>query len=116
MLQQDPGTEELNRSRKPAGAVVPVQTGRLVKSVMGRDRGRFYLVLNQADLSRVQVADGEVRKVENPKKKKLKHLKIYDLVASDLFTKAKSGKRITNVDIRQELKNLLESSTEVHFN
>lgn len=86
-----------------------VKTGHLVRSAMGRDRGRFYLVINGSDLSRVQVADGEVRKVENPKHKKIKHLHVYNVVADVLSTKAESGKRITNEDIRQELKSLMQN-------
>jgi len=76
---------------------------------MGRDRGRFYLVIGSDNISRVKVADGEIRKVENPKHKNIKHLHFYDVIAKGVSTKAESGSRVSNVDIRRELKNLLES-------
>ena len=85
-----------------------VQTGRLVSSAMGRDRGRYYLVIDSGNLSRIKVADGKIRKVESPKLKNIKHLYVYDVVAEGIAAKAESGKRVTNVDIRRELKSLLE--------
>ena len=90
------------------GCMDAVQTGRLVSSARGRDRGRFYLVVGSDGSSRVKVADGVIRKVEKPKHKNIKHLHVYDVVAEGVSIKAESG-RITNVDIRRELKSLLEN-------
>ena len=42
----------------------------------GRDKGRRFAVIGIADESRVYVADGETRRLEKPKKKKLKHLSL----------------------------------------
>lgn len=84
-----------------------VQVGRLVCSTQGRDSGRFYLVVGIEDETKVRVADGEGRKVENPKKKNIKHLKFYDAVAQELADKVRRGKRITNEDVRKELKSLV---------
>lgn len=85
-----------------------VQIGHLVSSVQGRDSGKFYLVV-EIEEARIKVADGECRKVENPKRKNLKHLKVYDVVAGILNDKAQSGKKITNADVRKELESLVES-------
>lgn len=85
------------------------QIGRLVCSVKGRDSGRFYLVVEIEDESRVRVADGEGRKVENPKRKNVKHLKFYDFIAGEVIDKAQNGKRVTNADVRKELKSLVEN-------
>lgn len=84
-----------------------VQVGRLVCSTRGRDSGRFYLVVGIENETKVRVADGEGRKVENPKKKNIKHLKFYDIVAQEVVDKVRKGKRITNEDVRKELKNLV---------
>lgn len=85
-----------------------VQIGRLVCSMQGRDSGRFYLVVGSVNETGVLLADGEVRKVVNPKRKNIKHLKFYDKIAEELFTNAINGKRITDVDVRKELKSLIE--------
>jgi len=92
------------------------QTGRLVCSARGRDRGRYYLVIGSDKTARVKVADGVIRKVENPKLKNVRHLYYYDVIAEGMRAKAESGKRVTNVDLRRELKSLLESDEKVQDN
>lgn len=84
------------------------QIGRLVCSMQGRDSGRFYLVVGSVSETRLLLADGEVRKVENPKIKNVKHLKFYDMIAEEVFAKFTNGKRFNNVDVRKELKSLIE--------
>jgi ribosomal protein L14E/L6E/L27E len=51
-----------------------VKVGMVVKSAAGRDKGRFMAVISVGD-GFAYIADGDVRKAETPKKKKLKHLK-----------------------------------------
>jgi hypothetical protein len=55
------------------------------------------------------VADGDVRKVENPKRKNVKHLKFYDIIAGEVSDKNLNGRRIANADVRKELKSLVEN-------
>jgi len=48
--------------------------GTVVKSIAGHDKNRFYLVLaREGDFA--LIADGAVRKLSAPKKKRLKHLR-----------------------------------------
>ena len=49
--------------------------GLLAYSKCGRDRKRLFCVVDVIDENFVLVADGNLRKVEEPKKKRLKHLK-----------------------------------------
>ena len=51
-----------------------IQTGRVVISSAGHDKGRFMLVVG-ADGDRVLVADGKERKLEHPKKKNIRHVR-----------------------------------------
>ena len=53
--------------------------GMIVRSVAGHDKGRF-LVITAADDDFAFVADGKERKLEVPKKKRLKHLKLTNTV------------------------------------
>ncbi|MDO5018659.1 MAG: KOW domain-containing protein [Lagierella massiliensis] len=48
--------------------------GQVVRSLSGRDKGKFQIVLKLLDNNYVQVVDGKRRKLKNPKKKKIKHL------------------------------------------
>ena len=49
--------------------------GRVVLSTQGRDEGRYFVVLEVIDENFVLMADGLSRKVDHPKKKKVKHLR-----------------------------------------
>ena len=49
--------------------------GRVVLSTQGRDEGRYFVVLEVIDENFVLMADGLTRKVNHPKKKKVKHLR-----------------------------------------
>ncbi len=59
--------------------------GSVVKSAAGRDKDRFYLVLRlEGDYA--YIADGKVRPLERPKKKRIKHLRpTADVMNMDLF-------------------------------
>jgi len=50
--------------------------GRFVVSKQGRDCERAYIVVGIIDTDFVWVADGKVRKLDNPKKKRKKHLRV----------------------------------------
>ena len=52
-----------------------MEPGRVVLSTQGRDAGRYFIVLQTIDEQFVLMADGLSRKLANPKKKKVKHLR-----------------------------------------
>ncbi len=84
-----------------------VRIGQLVFSIQGRDSGRFYLITGIENETMVNVADGEGRKLENPKRKNCKHLILFDAVAGYMLEKVQFGKKITNTDVRKELTSLV---------
>ena len=47
--------------------------GQVIRSKAGRDNGKTFMVV-ETDGNYVYVADGETRRLENTKKKKLKHI------------------------------------------
>ena len=51
-----------------------LEPGRVVQSIQGRDRGMFFLVLENLGEDRVTVADGLNHCLKNPKKKNIRHL------------------------------------------
>lgn len=77
--------------------------GQIVVSRAGRDAGRTFVVVKVIDDLFVEICDGDLRKVEKPKKKKVKHLNITDKTAEGLAEKLKSSDRITNAEIRKAL-------------
>ena len=50
------------------------EIGRVVESRQGRDAGRCFVILHVVDDQFVMMADGLTRKLDHPKKKKVKHL------------------------------------------
>lgn len=85
---------------KDAVAVVP---GQIVKSRAGHDKGEIFFVIGTVDSDYVLIADGDRRKSENPKKKKIKHLQPYNIVSQTIADRAASGEHIENTELRKEL-------------
>lgn len=74
-----------------------MERGSLVYSIAGRDKGNLFLAL-KCEKDYVLLADGDLRKVENPKRKKLKHVNKTNTVLELDF------ENISNSDIRKLLK------------
>ena len=77
--------------------------GQIVKSKAGRDKGYVFFVLGILDEDHVLIADGDRRKIENPKKKKIRHLQPYSAVSSAVAEKLERGERIENIELQREL-------------
>ncbi len=80
--------------------------GQIVISTAGRDKGCKFVVLCIIDEQYVYISDGDTRKVEKPKKKKIKHLKKLNQVAEDIKDKLESDKKLNNSEIRKLLKSI----------
>ena len=48
--------------------------GQVVYSKAGRDKGKKFIVVDIVDELYVMISDGDLRRIENAKRKKLKHL------------------------------------------
>ena len=77
------------------------EPGRVVESVQGRDKGHFFLVL-EANEGIVMIADGRRHRLENPKKKKTKHLRAKPVLL-DLKALRPEGGALQDSDLRRAL-------------
>ena len=77
--------------------------GRVAISRAGRDAGRAFLIVERVDENYVGIVDGTLRKLERPKKKKLKHLELSDVVADNIKVKLLEGSRVFDAQIRKYL-------------
>jgi len=77
--------------------------GQVVRSIAGRDKGQFMVVIEVLDDQFTYVCNGKLRKVSNPKKKKIKHLAKTNHIATDIRDKILDGKKISNAEIRKIL-------------
>ena len=74
----------------------------IVESVAGRDQGRLFFVLD-IDGVYATIADGRIRKLEHPKRKKLKHLRLAARTDSCVAEKLKQGDAVLNSELRKAL-------------
>ena len=86
------------------------QLGRVVYSRSGRDAGRCFVVVCQLEEGFVGIADGCIRKLANPKKKKLKHVQLIKQKDSDLAEKIEKNLFISNEEIKYAIKQIKTSA------
>jgi ribosomal protein L14E/L6E/L27E len=78
------------------------EPGRVVESIQGRDRGGFFLVLENAGGDFVTIADGSRHRLAHPKKKKTKHLRAKPVLL-DLKRLRPEGGKLQDSDLRRAL-------------
>ena len=74
----------------------------LVRSCAGRDKGQIFYVVETDELY-VYLADGKGRRLENPKRKKRKHIELLPRRDSRVAEKIRSGDKVLNSELRREL-------------
>lgn len=82
-----------------------VQKGQLVRSIAGRDKGEYYLVIGCA-INTLYLANGRGRKVINPKKKNIRHVQRCNRIAADMVA-ATQGRLFRDEEIRAGICKLL---------
>ena len=80
-----------------------MEPGRVVLSTQGRDEGRYFIVLKVIDEQFVLMADGLTRKIDHPKKKKVKHLKAKPIVVN-VDGATLPNRHLQDSDLRSALK------------
>lgn len=76
--------------------------GQIVFSKSGRDKGRAFIVFDY-DEDYVFIVDGDLRKLEKPKKKKKIHIQISKTVDEEIKNKLENELYILNSDIKKAL-------------
>ncbi|KKM12756.1 hypothetical protein SY88_01920 [Clostridiales bacterium PH28_bin88] len=82
------------------------EVGQLVCSKAGRDKDRPYLVVKTIDDFFVYVVDGDIRRLDRPKRKNVKHLHVTKKVAPEIASRLNAGEAVTNAEIRQAISRL----------
>ena len=82
---------------------LPVELGSIVISKAGRDQGRRFLVVGEADDDFVMVADGGLRKMDRQKKKRRKHLRLTGAVVQALRDRLAAGQPVEDHELRSWL-------------
>ncbi|MDR0906208.1 MAG: KOW domain-containing RNA-binding protein [Oscillospiraceae bacterium] len=74
----------------------------IVRSLNGRDAGDLFFV-TAIDGEYVLLADGRGRRIEKPKRKKIKHTERVGQSASRAVEKLRSGEKVTNAELRRAI-------------
>lgn len=80
--------------------------GQIVRSKTGRDKGRAMMVAGFPDQDYVWLADGVMRRLAKPKRKKIKHLELRPEVLDGIARKLREDKKVFDAEIRSALRNL----------
>ncbi len=74
----------------------------IVLSVAGHDKGNLFFVIAK-DGEFLLLADGKGRKLEKPKRKKIKHVRFQGQSESRAAQKLKNGEKVLNSELRKAL-------------
>ncbi len=91
--------------------MIDVSVGQIVFSKSGRDKGNYFVVIDYIE-PYVFICDGKLRRLENPKRKKEKHIQITNYVDKDLKVIMENHSRINNADIRKSLSQYFKETSQ----
>ena len=74
----------------------------IIISLSGRDQQQLFYVMDVEDGYAI-LANGKTRKLENPKRKKLKHIRFAARIDSRVAQKIRQGDKVLNSELRRDL-------------
>lgn len=77
--------------------------GSVVMSKAGHDEGGLFVVIKVCDSDYVLIADGKVRTLDKPKRKKIKHLKLIGTVLEEIANKLSTNAEVYDKHIKSAL-------------
>lgn len=88
------------------------EVGQIVRSLRGRDAGRFAVVIRIEGDRFVWIADGDRRTFDRPKKKNRIHLEPFDYISPEVRRSLEETGRVTNGKLRHAIKTFLDAHPE----
>ena len=82
------------------------QIGRLVRSRAGRDAGRYFVITGFPEENYAYISNGAVRKLNAPKKKKLKHLELCPQDVQSIRAKLEAGSKVFDSELKSAIEAL----------
>jgi large subunit ribosomal protein L14e len=82
--------------------MMDIELSDIVVSLNGRDIGKRFFVVGKEDIY-AMLADGKGRRIEKPKRKKQKHLRLEAKYECRTTVKIRNGEKVTNSEIRRAL-------------
>ncbi|WP_167955458.1 KOW domain-containing RNA-binding protein [Anaerosporobacter faecicola] len=79
------------------------QVGKLAFSKAGHDKDSIYVII-KSDQEYVYLVDGVYKKLEKPKKKRIKHIQIINEIPANIAECLETGRKVTDEDIKRAIK------------
>lgn len=79
-----------------------IERAHLVEATAGREKGKLFYVMN-AEGEYLFLADGKSRRVEAPKRKKVKHVRFIARPDDRVAVKIKGCEKVTNSELRKAI-------------
>ena len=86
-------------------------TGCFARSIAGHDKTEIYIIVGE-EPGYVYLSDGKLKKVGNPKKKKLKHIQPVKRADALIAEKLETQKELHNEDIKRAIKEYISNMKE----
>ncbi|MDP4108953.1 MAG: hypothetical protein Q8878_02880 [Bacillota bacterium] len=83
----------------------------IVMSLTGRDRERLFFVVH-AEPDYLYLADGRLRRIEKPKKKKRKHTLFIGESNTRAALRLRNGEKVSNSEMRRSLEEHIKAAGE----
>ena len=83
-----------------------IEVGRVVISTAGRDKSNVFIITKIIDKEYVYIADGDLRILAVPKKKKIKHLDLRPEVLENIKEKLLNSKKVFDAELKSAIKSL----------
>ena len=81
-----------------------MELGQVVFSKVGRDSGKYYVVVEIVDEQKVRIADGDLRRIAKAKLKNVKHLQSNGDVLEKIAEKLKNGTQVFDAELYSALR------------
>ena len=85
-----------------------MELGRIVRAHAGRDKGKYFAVVEIVDDNFVRIADGVSRRLASPKLKKVKHLEAMPQMVDGIADKLRDNQKVFDAELRKAIKNCAE--------
>ncbi|WP_166245944.1 KOW domain-containing RNA-binding protein [Paenibacillus turpanensis] len=82
--------------------------GQIARTLKGRDQEKYGVIIGIIDERFVWIADGDKRKFDQPKRKNLLHLELFDTVSTEVASSISETGRVTNGKLRYAVSKFLE--------
>ncbi|RQD70198.1 MAG: RNA-binding protein [Tindallia sp. MSAO_Bac2] len=89
-----------------------LRVGQMVKSQQGRDQGRHFIIIDVLDDQYALLVDGNLRRLDKPKKKKIKHFKATNQISEEIKNRIESDGKLNNALVRKEIEKLTGNEKE----